>query len=734
MVAHARRSSDRRRVLAGASGGAQPAVGGRAAPATAAGRGGRLQVAPPQAPVIVAGVTGADAAAAELIERCRAAERSAGAARTRRRTRRRKLGRASAHPEHPQFGFKKLIDGLGLSRADVQPSAHSGARRPERARWSLACEAMRPAATTERLASFLAGADKREMAAALTGMSLVEAATAEEEAEAIALMLRESRGDAAAGRRSSSRPIARWRAGWRRGWRYGASTSRMSGGAAVRQDHSRHVPGSGGRGGGEAIRAGGADDIAQASAVPAGMAPRSWRRGGARWSWPASARPISARAWRAWRRHWRIRANESWRHAASDGSRTPTGSRPRFAEAPGCRFRAHREVRLGEAVPACTNWRHCTSQPLRHWPRRPTRDDGSALRQGEAGEWAAQFFASLIDKTMPAPAMAGGRLPRFLPHAGGREEHPPAPSHGIRASRSATRSRRACSRPMSSSSARSTRAPGPRPPIRGRGSAGRCGRRWAWPRRRSASARRRTTSSSQLGAQRVVLTRAAKVDGVPTVPSRWLLRLQALVKGLDWRSERSSPGSPGRRRAQSRSRQAARARARAPPARGSSRPRELSVTTDRDLDRQSLRHLRRAHPGPRGVAAARAGGRTRRCAARSCTRRSVASPSAIRASCRKDIAEELMDHREGGAGRLHRQPAGGRVLGAAARPLRRLVCRDGRRPARRHQRGRCRGRGQDGAAGPAGPFTLKARADRIDMGDGRSHHHRLQEGAKPAAI
>ena len=37
---------------------------------------------------------------------------------------------------------------------------------------------------------------------------------------------------------------------------------------------------------------------------------------------------------------------------------------------------------------------------------------------------------------------------------------------------------------------------------------------------------------SLLGAQRVVLTRAAKVDGAPTVPSRWLLRLQALVKGL----------------------------------------------------------------------------------------------------------------------------------------------------------------------------------------------------------
>jgi ATP-dependent helicase/nuclease subunit B len=35
-----------------------------------------------------------------------------------------------------------------------------------------------------------------------------------------------------------------------------------------------------------------------------------------------------------------------------------------------------------------------------------------------------------------------------------------------------------------------------------------------------------------LNAPRVTLTRAAKVDGAPTVPSRWLLRLEALRKGL----------------------------------------------------------------------------------------------------------------------------------------------------------------------------------------------------------
>ena len=37
-------------------------------------------------------------------------------------------------------------------------------------------------------------------------------------------------------------------------------------------------------------------------------------------------------------------------------------------------------------------------------------------------------------------------------------------------------------------------------------------------------------------------------------------------------------------------------------------------------------------------------------------------------------------------------------------------------------------------AGPAGPFTLTARADRIDVGDGGAHHHRLQERARACRI
>ncbi len=52
-----------------------------------------------------------------------------------------------------------------------------------------------------------------------------------------------------------------------------------------------------------------------------------------------------------------------------------------------------------------------------------------------------------------------------------------------------------------------------------------------------------------LGAREVYLTRALKVDGVPTVPSRWLQRLLALVKaaGLEQQDRaRAALGRTGR--------------------------------------------------------------------------------------------------------------------------------------------------------------------------------------------
>jgi double-strand break repair protein AddB len=100
----------------------------------------------------------------------------------------------AGHPEHPQAGMAELLRKIGATRAevgDVPGSAPGGAAR---ARLGLIGEALRPAGSTERWQRFLAGAASTEVSAdfdaALDGISLVEAPTAHDEAEAIALILR----------------------------------------------------------------------------------------------------------------------------------------------------------------------------------------------------------------------------------------------------------------------------------------------------------------------------------------------------------------------------------------------------------------------------------------------------------------------------------------------------------------------------------------------------------------
>ena len=90
---------------------------------------------------------------------------------------------------HPQFAMQALLARIGIARDAVKqlavPAAHG--------RELLASEAMRPAATTDRwqtcfkAADFAAAADK-----AMDGLSVIETANAEEEALAIAVCLREA--------------------------------------------------------------------------------------------------------------------------------------------------------------------------------------------------------------------------------------------------------------------------------------------------------------------------------------------------------------------------------------------------------------------------------------------------------------------------------------------------------------------------------------------------------------
>lgn len=153
----------------------------------------RLEEHPPSGPVIIAGVTGSVPATLELMRVVANLDRGAivlpaldmaldDAS----------WGEVAHHAEHPQFGLARLLAALGAERGDVavlagrQPAPHLGRRN------ALISEALRPAATTGRWHDFVAGADRGVVIQALAGVSLIEAPGADDEAEVVALILREA--------------------------------------------------------------------------------------------------------------------------------------------------------------------------------------------------------------------------------------------------------------------------------------------------------------------------------------------------------------------------------------------------------------------------------------------------------------------------------------------------------------------------------------------------------------
>lgn len=109
-------------------------------------------------------------------------------------------------PEHPQHGMAELLRELGATRDDVAYVKGADPGAAESARLHLVSEALRPAGTTDRWEQFLGGSalaedDRASLAGAVTGFNLIEAPNAHDEAEAIALVLRhavETKGKTAA--------------------------------------------------------------------------------------------------------------------------------------------------------------------------------------------------------------------------------------------------------------------------------------------------------------------------------------------------------------------------------------------------------------------------------------------------------------------------------------------------------------------------------------------------------
>ena len=154
----------------------------------------RLTQLPPAAPVIIAGITGSIPATAELMRAVAKLPNGAIVLPAIDQM----LDEASwsaivpDHPEHPQFGLKKLLDRLGVDRRDVAELPGAALGSPARARLRLVSEAMRPAATTEAWHAFATATDAATLRSALTGVSYIEAPSAHDEAEAVSLILREA--------------------------------------------------------------------------------------------------------------------------------------------------------------------------------------------------------------------------------------------------------------------------------------------------------------------------------------------------------------------------------------------------------------------------------------------------------------------------------------------------------------------------------------------------------------
>lgn len=677
----------------------------------------RLRTAPPKAPVIVAGVTGTDLEATELMRAVISLPNGALVLPALDHT----LDDESwalidAHPEHPQFGLKKLLDGLGLSRADVRQLDGAERSPAARARWSLACEAMRPATTTERWHNFTADADVKEMAAALTGMCAVEAATAEEEAEAIALMLRE----AAETPGRTARLITPDRALARR------VAARLEVWGIIVEDaaglpFARTIPGV-------------LLDLVAAAAEKqfepvalmtllkhplcrAGMAAAEMRRAISTLEVAAFRSPYFGKGLEGVEAALEGAGSRSWRHAAV--------RRLKDADWQAARDLLHRLVAIFapiEKVFASTKPARVHELARLHFAaaeglaKSSDHDDGSALRQSEAGEWAVLFFTSLIDKTMPVPDMAAGDYPDFyrtlVAEKNIRSRRPLHPRISICDPFEARlqQSDLVVLGSLNEGKWPEAADPGPWLSRPMRVSLG-----LATPEERIGSAAHDFVS--QLGAQRVVLTRAAKVDGAPTVPSRWLLRMQTLVKGLKldlkaeqpwlaWAQVRSSIGGPVQPVSVPEPR---------PPL--AHRPRELSVTTieawianpyavfaKRILRLEPL-PLLGERPGP---------------ALRGQIVHEALNQFAHRfpENLPKDIAHELMTISEAVLTHYTGNP---RVAAFWVPRLARFAAWFAETEAARRAGMTKTVPEVDGKmvlAGPAGPFTLTARADRIDVGKG----------------
>jgi len=154
---------------------------------------------PPQYPVIIAGSTGTLRATRQLIHRVSQLPQGLIILPGLDKNIRDDAVWKNISDQHPQNSLKRLIESLGVNRADVKDWAWANPGNPAqmRARRQIISESLVPADSTSdwpsRIERIKAGApDNNPFKLALKGLSVMEARTDEEEALAITLIMRET--------------------------------------------------------------------------------------------------------------------------------------------------------------------------------------------------------------------------------------------------------------------------------------------------------------------------------------------------------------------------------------------------------------------------------------------------------------------------------------------------------------------------------------------------------------
>ncbi|MGI9525210.1 MAG: double-strand break repair protein AddB [Hyphomicrobiaceae bacterium] len=154
----------------------------------------RLRLHPPAGPVLVAGVSGSVPATAELMLAVACLPNGAivlpGLDRSPDRSG--QLSGTSDTPSHPQFGFQRLLRKLGTRPEDVSVPAHVEVAPCFAVRTEVIAEAMRPADRTDAWHKLSGRLTAESVETAFEDITYLPAPSLQDEAEVISLVLREA--------------------------------------------------------------------------------------------------------------------------------------------------------------------------------------------------------------------------------------------------------------------------------------------------------------------------------------------------------------------------------------------------------------------------------------------------------------------------------------------------------------------------------------------------------------